>query len=178
MQNIETEHLRLRNWQDGDVLPFYEMGQDPRVMEYFSSLWPLESVHLFIHNMKKQLTERKYTLWALEEKSSKQFAGFVGLNSPQWEAHFTPCVEIGWRLAFPFWGKGYATEAAKAVLHYAFDQLHLSEIVAFTVPSNVRSIKVIERIGMTRDIKGDFLHPKLESNHPLAKHVLYRITDN
>jgi RimJ/RimL family protein N-acetyltransferase len=176
MKKIETERLLLREWIDDDILPFYEMGQDPRVMEYFPSLWSMNSVEIFIKNMQIQLEEKKYSLWALEEKKSKRFIGFVGLNSPQWEAHFTPCVEIGWRLAFEFWGKGYATEAAKSVLKYAFNKLHLQELVSFTTVGNLRSRKVMERIGMHRDPEGDFLHPKLDPNHILAKHVLYRIT--
>ncbi len=175
MKNIETERLLLREWRDDDVLPFYEMGQDPRVMEYFPSLWLMETVTDFINRMKIQLIEKDYTLWAVEEKTRQQFIGFVGLNSPTWDAHFTPCVEIGWRLAFPFWGKAYASEAAKAVLNYAYNELHLLELVSFTVPNNLRSIRVMEHIGMSRDIKGDFLHPKLDPNHPLAPHVLYKI---
>lgn len=175
MKKIETERLILREWKEEDINPFYEMGQDSRVMKYFPSLWSMRSVELFIKNMMTQLEEKKYSLWALEEKNSKRFAGLLGLNSPTWEAHFTPCVEIGWRLAFEFWGRGFATEAAKYVLRYAFNELLLEEIVSFTTVDNLRSRKVMERIGMLRDINGDFLHPKLDPNHRLAKHVLYRI---
>ncbi|RUR08875.1 GNAT family N-acetyltransferase [Legionella sp. km772] len=178
MKQINTERLLLRTWNEKDVLPFYEMGQDPRVMEYFPSLWTMEMVKDFINRMVVQLLEKNYTLWALEEKKSQQFIGFVGLNTPTWETPFTPNIEIGWRLAFNYWGKGYASEAAKAVLGYAFASLALSEITAFTVANNWRSRKVMERIGMRRDQKGDFLHPKLEPNHPMALHVLYRIKNH
>ena len=101
--------------------------------------------------------------------------GFIGLNCPAWDAHFTPCVEIGWRLAAAFWGKGYATEGAKAALEYAFKHLKLPQVVAFSVSDNLKSRRVMEKIGMARDLAGDFLHPKLAPQHPLAKHVLYRI---
>ena len=132
-------------------------------------------VTLFIERMNTQLSGENYTLWAVEEKNSQQFMGFIGLNRPVWEAHFTPCVEIGWRLAFSFWGRGYATEGAQAVLNYAFDTLKLKEIVAFTVPDNLRSQRVMEKIGMIRDIQGDFLHPKIDPVNSLAKHYLFRI---
>jgi RimJ/RimL family protein N-acetyltransferase len=103
------------------------------------------------------------------------FIGYVGLSVPTFDAHFTPCVEIGWRLAKEYWGRGYASEAAAASLRFAFEKLHLKQIVAFTVPLNRRSIRVMERIGMSRDLAGDFEHPKLAPGHPLRSHVLHRI---
>ena len=142
------------------------------------NLWTMEMVTSFIERMNTQLAEAHFTLWAVEEKSTHQFMGFIGLNSPVWEAHFTPCVEIGWRLAFSFWGRGYATEGAKAVLNYAFNVLNLKEIVAFTVPDNLRSQRVMEKLGMVRDEQGDFLHPKIDPVNSLAKHYLFRITNN
>lgn len=175
MKPIDTERLTFREWKEKDSISFYHMSQDPKVMEYFPSLWSMELVTIFIANMEIQLKKKKYTLWVVEEKNSKEFMGFIGLNSPQWEAQFTPCVEIGWRLAYPFWGKGYATEGAKAVLDYAFEELKLVEVVAFTVPDNLRSRRVMDKIGMIRDEKGDFLHPKLDPKDRFAKHVLYRI---
>lgn len=140
---IETERLLLRAWKEEDILPFYEMGRDTKVMEHFPELWDRRLVEAFIRAMRAQLKEKKYTLWATEEKSSSQFIGFIGLNTPLWQAHFTPCVEIGWRLAYKFWHKGYATEGAQEVLKYAFEQLKLPEVVAFTVPANIRSQKVM-----------------------------------
>jgi RimJ/RimL family protein N-acetyltransferase len=175
MNTIETERLLLRAWKDEDLLPFFQMNQDPKVMEYFPSLWSMEMVSSFVNNMKIQLAEKSYTLWAVEEKSSGQFIGFIGLNCPAWEASFTPCVEIGWRLAAAFWGKGYATEGAKAALDYAFKRLQLQEVVAFTVPDNIRSRRVMEKIGMIHDVDGDFMHPKVDPLHPFARHVFYSI---
>lgn len=175
MKYLTTSRLLLRAWKDEDVEPFYKMNQSSVVMEYFPELWSMDMVQSFIVRMNEQLSRENYTLWAVEEKESKQFIGFIGLNHPTWDAHFTPCVEIGWRLAAEFWGKGYATEGAKATLEYAFQDLHIPEIVSFTVPDNFRSRRVMERIGMTRDFTGDFLHPKLAPDHKLAKHVLYRI---
>lgn len=156
MKHIKTERLLLRSWKSDDILPFYEMGQDSRVMEYFPSLWTMDMVKDFISRMTIQLVNNDYTLWAVEECLSQQFIGFVGLNKTSWEIPFTPNIEIGWRLAFPFWGKGYASEAAKAVLNYAFNELNLSEIVSFTAVDNWRSRMVMERIGMSYDSKDDF----------------------
>jgi RimJ/RimL family protein N-acetyltransferase len=175
MKTLETPRLLLRPWSDEDVVPFYAMGQDPQVMEYFPSLWSMDMVKQFIERMNVQLADKTFTLWAVEEKSTKKFMGFIGLNCPAWDAHFTPCVEIGWRLAAAFWGKGYATEGAKAALEYAFKHLKLPQVVAFSVSDNLKSRRVMEKIGMARDLAGDFLHPKLAPQHPLAKHVLYRI---
>jgi RimJ/RimL family protein N-acetyltransferase len=175
MKKIETSRLILRPWSNEDIAPFFSLNRDSKVMEYFPSLWSMEMVVSFIERMNVQLSEKEYTLWAAEEKGTHQFIGFIGLNNPIWQSHFTPCVEIGWRLAFSFWGKGYATEGAKAALDYAFDILNLQEVVAITVPENIRSQRVMEKLGMQRDVSGDFLHPKIDPYHPLAKHFLYRI---
>ena len=104
-----------------------------------------------------------------------ELIGFIGLNYTEWQSHFTPAVEIGWRLSSQHWNKGYATEGAKAALQFGFNQCALQEIVSFTVPANIRSIRVMEKIGLSRDIKGDFAHPKLPADHPLSKHILYRL---
>ncbi len=114
-----------------------------------------------------------FGFWAVEAPNVAALVGMVGLAIPPFETHFTPCVEIGWRLAREHWGKGYASEAARASLHYGFEQLGLGEIVAFTVPRNVRSRAVMERIGMTRSPADDFDHPSLPEGHPLRRHVLY-----
>ncbi len=177
MNTLETPRLLLRPWKDEDAVPFYMMCQDPEVMEYFPNLWSMDMVRSFIDRMNAQLADKTFTLWAVEGKITKEFMGFIGLNCPVWEAAFTPCVEIGWRLALAFWGNGYATEGALAVLEYAFKGLKLPQIVAFTVPDNLKSRKVMEKIGMTRDLEGDFLHPKVDHQHPLARHFLYRINN-
>lgn len=125
-----------------------------------------------------QNNKRGYTLWAVELKETHEMIGFIGLNDTSWQSHFTPAVEIGWRLGSQYWGQGYATEGAIACLEYGFNTMNLNEIVSFTVPDNVKSIQVMERIGLKRDIKGDFAHPRLAADHPLSQHVLYRLTRN
>ena len=117
-----------------------------------------------------------FGLWAVEVPGSAPFVGFVGLAVPRFEAHFAPCVEIGWRLAAEYWSRGYATEAASAVLAHAFGPLGLAEVVSFTAPANLRSRRVMERLGMTRSPADDFEHPGLSEGHPLRPHVLYRLS--
>jgi RimJ/RimL family protein N-acetyltransferase len=172
---LETDRLLMREWQEGDLKPFAEMGQDPDVMRYFPKQMSQEDAKQFIAKSNLFLQQKGFTLWATTVKESGQFAGFVGLAEPSYQTHFTPCVEIGWRLAKRFWGHGYATEAAKRVLKYAFEDLNLPEIVSFTSVLNAPSMKVMERIGMSRDTGGDFDHPKIPQDHPLCRHVLYRI---
>jgi RimJ/RimL family protein N-acetyltransferase len=116
----------------------------------------------------------QHCLFATALKETNELIGFIGLSKPTFEAHFTPCVEVGWRLASAHWGQGYASEGAEAVLQYGFTKLRLKEIVSFTVPANLRSIRVIEKLGMHRDAKGDFAHPKLPTDHSLSHHILYR----
>ena len=122
------------------------------------------------------LEARGFGLWAVEVPGSIPFAGFVGLSIPRFEVHFTPCVEIGWRLAREAWGHGYATEGAEAALKHGFDVVGLPEIVSFTVPANLRSWRVMEKIGMRRDPADDFDHPLLPDGHRLKRHLLYRLT--
>ena len=171
---VETPRLILRPWQEGDVLPYYRMNQDPKVVEFLPSSITIDQTKSFIKKMNQQLVERDYTLWAVELKDGGGLLGFVGLNDTDFEASFTPAVEIGWRLASQYWGFGYATEAARAILDYG-KKLSLKEIVSFTVPQNKRSIRVMEKIGLNRDPLGDFYHPKLPREHDLSRHVLYRI---
>ncbi|NCT56545.1 MAG: GNAT family N-acetyltransferase [Legionella sp.] len=109
-------------------------------------------------------------------KETGELIGFIGLNYTDWESHFTPAVEVGWRLGSQYWGKGFASEGAKASLEYGFKQCGLKEIVSFTVPANIRSIRVMEKIGLKRDLNGDFSHPKLAADHPLSQHILYWLT--
>jgi RimJ/RimL family protein N-acetyltransferase len=126
--------------------------------------------------IRARLSERGFGLWAVEVPGVTAFAGFAGLSEPAFRAHFTPCVEIGWRLAFEHWGKGYATEAARAALIHAFGPLGLEEVVSFTVPGNSRSRRVMKRLGMRRNPGEDFDHPDLPARHPLRPHVLYRLS--
>ena len=116
-----------------------------------------------------------FGLWALEVPGVASLAGFVGILVPRFEAHFTPCVEIGWRLDADLWGRGYATEAAREVVRFGFEEAGLPEIVSMTVPANVRSRAVMERLGMTHDPREDFEHPLVPVGHPLRPHVLYRL---
>ncbi|MBU0743923.1 MAG: GNAT family N-acetyltransferase [Gammaproteobacteria bacterium] len=176
MKIIETERLVLRTWKDDDILPYFKINQDPKVIEFLSGgAMTMDEVKTFIDLMNQQFIKFKYTFWAIEEKSSGKLIGWIGLNQPGWQAHFTPCIEIGWRLGSEYWGKGYASEGAKAALKYGFKEIGLKEIIAFTVPANLRSIKVMEKIGMCRDLDGDFAHPKLPAGHPLSLCILYRI---
>jgi ribosomal-protein-alanine N-acetyltransferase len=150
------------------------MNADPRVMEYFPATLSREQSDELADHIEEHLALRKFGLWVLEIPGVTPFAGFVGLSVPAFDTHFTPCVEIGWRLAAEHWGLGYATEAARAALAFGFDSLRLEEIVSFTVPANTRSRRVMERIGMRHDPTGDFDHPALPDGHPLRRHVLYR----
>jgi RimJ/RimL family protein N-acetyltransferase len=164
----------LRAWRAEDLEPFAALNADPRVMEHFAAPLTREQSDAFVRErIVPHFAEHGFGLWAVEVPGRAPFIGFAGLLVPAFEAHFTPCVEIGWRLAFEYWGHGYATEAARAVVGFAFEEAGLDEIVSFTVPANHRSIRVMERLGMTR--AGEFDHPRLPDGHPLQRHVLYRL---
>lgn len=176
MHTLTTERLILRAWRDADYQPFFEfVNSDPEVMEYFPSTLSREESNKLAVAIQRRLAENGWGLWAVEEKASGQFIGFVGLNSPQVALPFSPCVEVGWRLSKAFWGKGYATEAAQEALAFAFTELELDEVVAFTAVPNVRSRAVMQRLGMFN--AGDnFKHPSVPSDSPLYEQVLYKIT--
>ena len=171
---VRTPRLLLRSWRDEDLAPFAAMNADPSVMEFFPR--PLERAEsdAAVARIREHFDRNGFGLWAVEVPGAADFIGFVGLAVPRFEAHFTPCVEIGWRLVREHWGHGYATEAARAVLDFAFLELHLEEVVSFTAEVNSRSRAVMERIGMTRSPGDDFDHPALPEGHPLRPHVLYR----
>ncbi|MEV0969915.1 GNAT family N-acetyltransferase [Microtetraspora glauca] len=170
---IETERLVLRRWQEKDREPFAALNADPEVMEYFPATLTRERSDALADRVAAEFDDCGFGLWAVE--LSGTFIGFTGLSVPRFTAHFTPCVEIGWRLARSAWGHGYATEAARAALRHGFGELGLKEIVSFTAKQNMRSQRVMERIGMTRDPEGDFDHPALAEDSPLRRHVLYRV---
>lgn len=172
---IETERLMLRTWHIDDAQKYYEINQDKKVIEFLAGPMMMEEVQTFIVGANEHQVQYGYSLWATVEKESNQLMGFIGLNKPKWQTHFAPAPEIAWRLGSQYWGKGYASEGAKAALQYGFNQCDLNEIVSFTVPMNKRSIHVMKRIGMKRDESGDFHHTKLPSDHPLSWHILYRI---
>ena len=173
---IETPRLVLRTWKESDLLPMTAINQDAVVMRYFPSLQGEQETLGFIKKVKAHQAERGFSFYAVELKSSRDFIGFVGLATPSFEAHFTPTIEIAWRLAQKYWNQGYASEAAQAVLHYAFHELELPEVVSFTVVENKASQRVMEKIGLTHNKEDDFDHPTLQKDHPFCRHVLYRIT--
>lgn len=143
-------------------------------MEHFPAPLSRTQSDALADGIEAHMLERGWGFWAVEIPGVAPFAGFIGLGSVSFRAHFTPCVEVAWRLAAEFWGRGYATEGATAALRFGFQSLTLPEIVSFTVPANRRSVAVMERIGMTRDPREDFEHPRLPEGHPLRRHVLYR----
>jgi len=172
---LTTEQLLLRRWRPEDRPAFAAMNADPRVMRHFPSLLSREESDATADRVEAFFQKHGYGLWAVEVPGSAPFAGFIGLSSPRFEAHFTPCVEIGWRLAAEHWGRGYATEGARAALRFAFETLALDEVVALTAAGNLPSRRVMEKLGMTRDPADDFDHPSIDAGHPLRRHVLYRI---
>jgi RimJ/RimL family protein N-acetyltransferase len=171
---LRTERLVLRPWRDDDLAPFAALSADPEVMRWIGALLPREESDAVAARIRAGFDQHGFGLFAVEVPGHTRFAGFVGLTVPAFEAHFTPCVEIGWRLARVHHGRGYASEGARAVLAYAFGHLDLDEVVSFTAASNEASRRVMERIGLARDPSGDFEHPKLAPGHPLRPHVLYR----
>jgi ribosomal-protein-alanine N-acetyltransferase len=173
---IHTARLRLREWRDDDLAPFATLNADPRVMEFLGAPLDRTASDALAARIRAHFTQHGFGLWAVEVVAGAPFVGFIGLSVPAFTAHFTPCVEIGWRLAAEHWGKGYAGEGAKRALEFGFGQLGLDEIVAFTAVGNARSRHVMERIGMHHDPADDFDHPALPGGHPLQRHVLYRIT--
>jgi len=163
----------LRRWDNADLPAFGAMNADDRVMEFFpKKLSRKESREVFAV-LKDEIEDRGWGLWAVEING--ELAGYTGLARPSFEAHFTPCTEIGWRFRPQFWGHAYATEAARLALLFAFSTLHLEEVVSFTARVNLRSVKVMQRLGMMHDPAEDFDHPKLPAGHVLQRHVLYRL---
>lgn len=169
---ITTERLILRRWKESDREPFAEMNADPRVMEFLPAILTRAESDDFMDRIEAQFAARGFGLLAAERRESGEFIGYVGLFVPGFEAWFTPCVEIGWRLAAQWWGRGLATEAARAVMQYGFEMAGLKEIVSFTAIGNQRSIRVMEKIGMQR--AGEFDHPRLPEGHRLRRHVVYQ----
>jgi ribosomal-protein-alanine N-acetyltransferase len=173
---IETERLILREWREADREPFARMNCDPAVMEFLPALLSRQESDAMVDRIEAHFAANGFGVWATEQKATGEFIGFVGLWIPRFEAHFTPCVEIGWRLAPAYWGKGFATEAAQTAMQYAFGELRLKELVSFTTMANIRSRRVMEKIGMTHDEADDFDHPSLPEGHTQRRHVLYRKT--
>lgn len=172
---MQTNRLIIRTWEERDLNTLYQINQDPRVMEFFPHLPDWKETQQLFDKINEHQAIHGYSLYATERKDSGEMIGFVGLLTADFPAHFTPATEIGWRLGCKHWGQGFATEAASAILEYAFVQLKLSEIVSFTAEINLRSRRVMEKIGLHHDPKDDFDHPKLAKTSPLLRHVLYRL---
>jgi RimJ/RimL family protein N-acetyltransferase len=172
---LRTSRLLLRPWRDEDIAAFADMSADPAVMEY---LLPLSdrwlSPEAWVARKRAHWDEHGFGQWVVEIPDKASFIGVVGLETVAYEAPFTPAVEVAWRLARPYWGHGYATEAARVALDYGFGQIGFREIVAVTVPANQRSRRVMERLGMTRIPEDDFDHPRLPEGR-LKRHALYRL---
>jgi RimJ/RimL family protein N-acetyltransferase len=172
---LRTARLRLRPWRDADREPFAALNADPEVTAFLPGPLDRAASDAIVERICAHFDARGFGLWAVEAPGAADFVGFVGLQVPAFEAFFTPCVEVGWRLARAHWGRGYATEAARAAVAHGFGALGLREIVSFTVPANRRSRAVMERLGMRRDPAEDFDHPRLPEGDPRRRHVLYRL---
>ncbi len=173
---LETSRLVLRQWEERDIEPFAAMNADPRVMEYFPKLLTRDEVKSMIQNrLTKHFEEKGYGLWCAELKSIKECVGFIGIQVPQFEAHFNPKIEIGWRLAHKVWGQGLAGEGARKVLEYSFGPLQMTEMLAMASRINLRSQSVMKKLGMSYVPEFDFEHPKLELGSSIRPHVTYRI---
>ena len=176
MENYRTRRLLLRSWKESDREAFARLNADREVMEFLLGVQDRAASDALVDRFDAHFAEHGFGPWAIEVQNGESFIGFVGLRRVGFDAQFTPAVEIAWRLARSAWGHGYATEAAREACRIAFDVLRVPEIVSFTVPDNVRSRAVMGRLGMTRDVTGDFNHPLVPQGHPLRRHVLYRLT--
>lgn len=170
---IETERLTLRDWKEEDLKVFQNMNSDPVTMEFFPKTLSFDESRQFYERIQLEFRERGYGLYAVEIKDTKEFIGFTGFHYTVMDTEFSPCVEIGWRLAYDTWGYGYATEAAKACLDYARKNLSFTEIYSFTSVSNRCSENVMKKIGMVK--VGNFQHPTIKNGNPLKEHLLYKL---
>jgi RimJ/RimL family protein N-acetyltransferase len=173
--SVTTARLLLRHWTDDDLDAFAALNADPRVMEHFPKVLDRAESDATATRIRDHFVRHGFGLWAVEVPGVALFVGFVGLCIPQFDAHFMPCVEIGWRLAYQYWGHGYASEGARAALAQGFNELKLAEIVSMTAVGNQRSRDVMHRIGMTHSPMDDFDHPNLAAGDRLLRHVLYRL---
>ncbi len=176
MLTLKTERLILREWNEADREPFARMNADARVMEYLGEPMAREQSDEVADRIEAHFRAHGFGLCAAELAESGEFIGFIGLAVPTFEAAFTPCVEIGWRLAAEYWGAGLATEGAREIVRYAFEELGLADLVSLTTIRNERSRRVMAKLGMTHDAAENFDHPRLPANDPLCRHVMYRLT--
>jgi ribosomal-protein-alanine N-acetyltransferase len=168
---ISTERLGLRKWIDADTDPCIKMNKDKDVMEFFPATMTEEETRAMIKRIHIRFEKSGFGFYAVEKKSTNEFIGFAGLGIPSFESFFTPCVEIGWRFIKEEWGRGYAAEAAGACLKYAFEILALDKIVSFTSVLNLKSERVMQKIGMNKI--GEFDHPFMDKENRLYRHVVY-----
>lgn len=171
---LHTPRLLLRQWRDTDLVPFAAMNRDPAVMEYFPDVLDEDQSRRLLERIRRHFAQYGWGLWAVEERDGADFIGFVGLLNVSDALPFAPAVEAGWRLARPWWGKGYATEAGREVLRFAFHDLQLDDVVSFTARSNLRSRAVMERLGL-RNTGRNFPHPMVPKSSELREHVLYAL---
>lgn len=172
---MTTDRLILRRWRESDREPFARLNADARVMEFLPGILSVQESNMLADRIEAHFQQHGFGLYAAELRSSGSFIGFVGLSVPSFQAAFTPCVEIGWRLAADYWKQGLATEGAREIARYGFEILGVPELVSFTVPANTRSIRVMKKLGMSNNPQDDFDHPRLPVGHPLRRHVLYRL---
>ena len=172
---LRTERLVLRRWREADREPFAALNADPVVMEHFVACLTRAESDDLVDRIEDHFDREGWGLWAVDVADTGTFIGYVGLWPATFGAHFTPAVEVGWRLAQEGWGQGYATEAARASLQDGFDRVGLDEVVSMTSVGNSRSRRVMEKLGMTRDAADDFDHPNVPVGHPIRRHVLFRL---
>ncbi len=175
---LQSHRLRLRQWTPADRAPFAALNADPEVMQHFPAPLHRAQSDALADRIETLIGQQGWGFWAVDglgAEGGPQFMGFVGLNRPTAPLPFNPCVEIGWRLARPFWGQGLATEGARLALRAGFEALGLDEIVAFTAQGNRRSRAVMERLGMRESAAEAFEHPAVPQGHPVRRHVLYRL---
>ena len=173
---LQTARLTLRRWLPADRVPFAQINRDPAVMRFMPAMLSTEESDSLVDRIEAHFEQHGFGLWAAELRDPARFIGYIGLAVPRFQAPFMPAVEIGWRLASDVWRQGLATEGAGEVVRYAFEILGLPSLVSFTVPANLPSRRVMEKLGMTHDESDDFDHPFLPEGHPLRRHVLYRLT--
>jgi RimJ/RimL family protein N-acetyltransferase len=173
---LHSPRLVLRTWQPADLRGFAQLNGDPQVMRHFPSVMSRAQSDAMARRMQAHFVEFGFGYWVLERREQPGLMGVLGLQRVRFDAAFTPAVEIGWRLQQVHWRQGYALEAATAVLACAFEQLQLEQVLAFTVPANLPSQALMQRLGMGRDPRDDFEHPLLPAGHPLRPHLLYRLT--
>jgi RimJ/RimL family protein N-acetyltransferase len=176
LSDLRSARLRLRQWTEADRIPFAAMHADPAVMEFMPNTLDAAQCDGLIARNARHFAQHGIGLWSLEVVGGQPFIGYAGLLRTPFAAPFTPCVELAWMLAWDFWGHGYAFEAARTVCERAFGDWGFEELVAFTVPANIRARRLMARLGMIHHEAEDFAHPRLPEGHPLRRHVLYRLT--